>query len=271
MILPQPRKDKLHQKGKAFLSTMLLAAVFYCAMLVGSFSLEDTGYKEYRDIDLAGFSSPALEPGFIRMLAGAVDTTSQTTYFEPAESSVVAQILDRLDLSRFASSDTEDFSTTTEIDTLTTPTASDFFRAERLPLSAFGENYDTFDIEGLIDWVRSHPDELPAGVRRLVRYRPTFLSSKSTFMVGQTQYELFLMCKEGVREVHIVLVDGQKSIYLVDRSFQKLNTYLSEGRVRRESEGEIIIRAQQIAAPIETAQEFYTLFLSWWAHAKEAS
>ena len=143
------------------------------------------------------------------------------------------------------------------------------FTVERLSLDAFGDDYDRLEIQALIDWMKKHPGDLPIGVRQLVRHRPKFLSSVTSFTIDGKPYELYLMCKEELYEVHIVLVDGERSTYLVDRSFQKLSTYLSEGQVRRARGDEITaISSKRSAASGDTSREFYALFLSWWEQAK---
>ena len=148
-------------------------------------------------------------------------------------------------------------------------TANAEFTVDRVSLDAFGNDYDRLEVQELINWMKKNPGDLPIGVRQLIRHRPSFLSSVTSFMLDGQYYELYLMCKEKLYEIHIVLVDGNGSTYLVDRSFQKLSTYLSEGQVRRAQAGEITaIRSQRNAASNEASQEFYSLFLSWWEQAK---
>ena len=118
--------------------------------------------------------------------------------------------------------------------------------------------------------MKANPGELPVGVRKLVRHRDNFLTSATTFELDGRRYELYLMCKEKLYEVHIVLVDVDEATYLIDRSFQKLSTYLREGRVGRSSADIITaINSRRSAASDERSREFYSLFLSWWEIAKQ--
>ncbi len=130
-------------------------------------------------------------------------------------------------------------------------------------------DYDNLEIQELMAWMRANPGALPVGVRKLVRHRDEFLTSATSFELDNKRYELFLMLKTGLYEVHIVLVDVDQATYLIDRSFQKLSTYLREGRVGRTPEqGITAINSRRTAASDERSKEFYSLFLSWWEIAK---
>ena len=146
------------------------------------------------------------------------------------------------------------------------------FNVERLSLDSFGNDYKNLEVQELIDWMKANPGELPVGVRKLVRHRDQFLTSATSFALDGTTYDLFLMCKEGLYEIHIVLVENNEATYLIDRSFQKLSTYLREGQVARSS-GDVItaVNSRRTAASDERSKEFYSLFLSWWEIAKAGS
>ena len=141
---------------------------------------------------------------------------------------------------------------------------------ERKALAAFGADYKTLEIRGIINWMKANPAELPKGIRQLVRFRPAFLSSVTSFNMDGKDYELYLMCKESLFEVHVVLVDEDEAIYLVDRSFQKLSTYLRKGQVRR-TEDQHIVAVRSNMASNASSDEFYALFLSWWDWAQVES
>ncbi len=77
------------------------------------------------------------------------------------------------------------------------------------------------------------------------------------------------MFNESLRELHIVLVEGDRSVYLIDRGFQEQSRSLREGTVRR-FEGEILaVDSRTGAASSDRAREFYNVFLSWWEVAKQ--
>jgi hypothetical protein len=348
MILPEPRGDRLHQRGKAFVCTFILVGLCYGALVLGTVSIERPSRTIYREVDLASFAPPA--PATLRRTpTGAESPSSEPADAGTSEHVATAQTLDQLDLSRILSADLDrdpdpDGSTDTETprngqsnaaDTETqiqtapgglqgrgdqenpndlsgsatpgapgrTPretssgaaeieltegneaggeevvgrneqrpaTAADAdYTVRRLTLEAFGADYENLEVQELVEWMKRHPGELPGGVRQLVRYRPAFLSSVTSFVMDGKKYELYLMCKESLYEVHIVLVDAGASTYLVDRSFQKLSTYLREGQVRRTPEqGVVAIRSERNAASNATSQEFYSLFLSWWETARQ--
>ncbi|MDZ4702250.1 MAG: hypothetical protein SH809_21250 [Rhodothermales bacterium] len=139
---------------------------------------------------------------------------------------------------------------------------------ERISLDALGDAYSNLEVRELIDWMKKNPAELPIGIRQLVRHRPSFLSSVASFSIDGKAYELYLMCKESLYEVHIVLVEQEEATYLVDRSFQKLSTYLREGGVRRDGRDIVAVNSRRDAASSEHSREFYGLFLSWWEQAR---
>lgn len=131
------------------------------------------------------------------------------------------------------------------------------------------EDYGNLEVSKLIQWMKNNPADLPAGVKQLVRYRSDHLSSKlRPVEVEGESYELYLMCKESLKEVHIVLVKGQQAQYLVDRSFQKQSRKFRAGPVRRSEEGIVGVRTKGRPRG-EEAERFYDVFLSWWKEAKK--
>ena len=310
MIFPEPRGDKLHQKGKAFFSTLLLAGGAYGAMLLGSYSLHEPDRKLYREVDLTHFAPTNLELDFLEGSTPVADLF-------PAAPQTIA-LLDVPQLSNESlslpvdapegdsSSAEEEPASSGEIniDASTSDEGSeagaqpgglegsipslpadpseeaepppveysealllerDASEIAKLPLEAFGREYDHLDVQGIVNWMLDNPADLPAGVRQFVRHRPSFLASATSFVMDGQRFDLFLMCKESLYELHVVLVAGGNSTYLVDRSFQRLSSYISEGRVRREQRGGIAaIRSEQTSASTETIRDFYSVFLSWW-------
>jgi len=139
---------------------------------------------------------------------------------------------------------------------------------QKITLSQAAEEEDAGNLEvsKLIQWMRENPAQLPGGIKQLVGYQPNYLSSKIMSM-DEGNYEMYLMCKESLREVHIVLVQGERAQYLVDRSFQKQSQKFRAGPVRR-SGGAIVGVKSESKPRDEEAQRFYDVFLSWWKEAK---
>ena len=357
MILPEPRRDAVHQRGKAFLSTIVLVAFGYACLLFASFSIEKPSRKIFREVDLASFAPPVVTPEFTATPDDAEVPDNETETAEPTVVEASTQSLDQLDLTqlfpgeldvdlapasatesaRNAQRDAENNTPEIEVqsgglqglgsldglDNLGAPVPTSRGRAnrqsqtgnnnggiaiasgsgavaagentatttrtnvvgdntrraavaesadfdvQRLSLDAFGTDYENLEVQELIAWMKANPGEMPVGVRKLVRHRDVFLSSVTSFDLGGKRYELFLMCKERLMEVHIVLVEADEATYLIDRSFQKLTTYLREGRVARtQAQGITAINSRQSAASDERSKEFYALFLSWWKIAK---
>jgi hypothetical protein len=130
------------------------------------------------------------------------------------------------------------------------------------------ESFESLEMDALAAWMQQHADELPVGVRVHLNYLPTFLTASEPFAAGDREFELYLMYNEALRELHIVLVEGDRSVYLIDRGFQAQSRSLREGTVRR-VDGEIMtVDSQRRAASGDRAQEFYNIFLSWWEAAR---
>ncbi len=131
------------------------------------------------------------------------------------------------------------------------------------------DSFGGSEADVLAAWMRAHPAELPVGVRVHVNFEPSFLTATAPFASGGREWELFLMFNESLRELHIVLVEGDQSVYLIDRGFQEQSRSLREGTVRR-LEGEILaVDSRTGAASSDRAREFYNVFLSWWEVAKQ--
>ncbi len=130
------------------------------------------------------------------------------------------------------------------------------------------ESFDGSEADRLGAWLRMHPSELPVGVRVHMNFEPSFLTASVPFSSEGRRWELFLMYNESLRELHIVLVEDDRSVYLIDRGFQERSRSLREGNVRR-SGGEIVAVDSRIAAPSnDESADFFNVFLSWWEVAK---
>jgi len=146
---------------------------------------------------------------------------------------------------------------------------SDDAEASEVEISEFSsESFDGSEADRLALWMRTNPGALPIGVRVHVNYEPTFLTSTALFSSDGRNWELFLMFNESLRELHLVLVDGDRSVYLIDRGFQEQSRSLREGTVRRTGGRIIAVDSRSGAASSDRAQNFYNVFLSWWEAAK---
>ena len=130
------------------------------------------------------------------------------------------------------------------------------------------EDYTSVEAGKLIQWMRQNPAALPPGINQLVGYQPSFLSSTiSDLSTSQGEYEMYLMCKPDLREIHVVLVQNGEAKYLVDRSFQKQSRKFRVGPIRR-SGGTIIGVQTRAQSRGQKSKQFYSVFLSWWDEAK---
>ena len=100
-----------------------------------------------------------------------------------------------------------------------------------------------------------------------MNFQPSFLTAAESFTEGGRAWELYLMYNETLRELHIVLVEGESSVYLIDRDFQEQSRSLREGTVRRSGDEIVAVDSRAGAPSGERAQEFYDVFLAWWESA----
>jgi len=130
------------------------------------------------------------------------------------------------------------------------------------------EAFTGSEADRLAVWMRANPGELPVGVRVHMNYEAAFLTSASSFSSGGRDWELYLMFNESLQEVHVVLIEGDHSVYLIDRGFQEQSRSLRQGTVRRSGGRIMAIDSRSGAASGEQAREFYNVFLSWWGAAR---
>ena len=120
------------------------------------------------------------------------------------------------------------------------------------------------DLGGLLRWMRLHPAELPPGIKRHIDYEEGQLSSTATVVGRERSVELYLMARPATKELHVVLVDGQTTYYLIDRSFQKDGRLFRHGRARRRDDLIIGVVSEDRAPSSPEATLFYDIFLRWW-------
>ncbi|MFO8028687.1 MAG: hypothetical protein R6U28_02390 [Cyclonatronaceae bacterium] len=136
-------------------------------------------------------------------------------------------------------------------------------------LEDFGADYSDIGTMyfPLAEWMRSNSTELPVAVRRLMtdgRWDDNYLTSQTSFYIDDREYQLLLMTREELREVHIVLVQGNNAIYLIDRGFQQESNYLRVGEVGFRGDEIAEVDSEMRDAGREHTEEFYQIFLSWW-------
>lgn len=145
----------------------------------------------------------------------------------------------------------------------------DAFEISLKSLSEFGVGFDNMDpvVNQLIAWMKNHPADLPIAVKRTMsdnRWQDDFLTSSSRFVAADREFELLLMVKETIPELHIFLVEKDEATYLIDRGFQKQSSYLRRGRVIYNDTTIQEVDSQMREASSSQTSEFYQVFLSWW-------
>ncbi len=122
----------------------------------------------------------------------------------------------------------------------------------------------TAEAKKIIEWMRLTRSELPPGIQRHVDYQPGNLSASATLEQANETWELYLMARMPSEELHIVIVRGDASYYIVDPSFKREGRRFRLGVVRRSS-GEITgITSEERAASSADVSLHYEVFLAWW-------
>lgn len=122
----------------------------------------------------------------------------------------------------------------------------------------------TAEAKKIIEWMRLTRSELPPGIQRHVDYQPGNLSASATLEQANETWELYLMARMPSEELHIVIVRGDASYYIVDPSFKREGRRFRLGVIRR-SGGEITgIASEERAASSAEVSLHYEVFLDWW-------
>ncbi len=122
----------------------------------------------------------------------------------------------------------------------------------------------TAEAKKIIQWMRLTEADLPPGVQRHVGYQPGNLSALATLEYADETWEIYLMARMPSEELHIVIVRGDASYYIVDPSFKREGRRFRLGVTRR-SGGEITgITSEERAAASADVSLHYDVFLAWW-------
>ncbi len=122
----------------------------------------------------------------------------------------------------------------------------------------------TAEAKKIIEWMRLTRSELPPGIQRHVDYQPGNLSALAMLEQANESWEIYLMARMPSEELHIVIVRGEASYYIVDPSFKREGRRFRLGVVRRNG-GEITgITSEERAASSAEVSLHYEVFLAWW-------
>ena len=139
-------------------------------------------------------------------------------------------------------------------------------------LESFGDDYADVDFRALVEWMKLNSAELPVAVKQRMQrgnWDQSLLSSRVSFTIGDRSFDLLLMCKEELYEVHIMLVESVAVTYLIDRSFRQESNQLVTGSVSLGPDQDIsVVSSRMRPASDQRNKEFYSIFLSWWDSVK---
>ncbi len=131
-------------------------------------------------------------------------------------------------------------------------------------LEEVSDRQETLNTTAIMEWMKLQPSTLPPGIRQHIEYREGSLTSVALLNRDGVAYELFLMARIALQELHVVLVTGEASYYLIDRSFLREGRKFRVGTVRRNDTVITGVISEERAAGSPEADHFYRVFLSWW-------
>jgi len=116
----------------------------------------------------------------------------------------------------------------------------------------------------IVQWMRIMPSDLPPGIQRHMEYQPGNLTSSATLKYKEETWEIYLMARLPSEELHVVIVKGNQTYYVVDPSFKREGRRFRIGVARR-TDGVITgVASEERAASSEDALLHYDVFLTWW-------
>ena len=122
----------------------------------------------------------------------------------------------------------------------------------------------TEEAKNIIQWIRITESDLPPGIKRHVGYQPGNLSATALLEYEGKPWEIYLMARMPSEELHVVIVRGNATYYVVDPSFKRDGRRFRVGVARR-SGGQITgITSEERAASSSEATAHYDVFLAWW-------
>lgn len=122
----------------------------------------------------------------------------------------------------------------------------------------------TEEAKKIIQWIRLTESDLPPGIKRHVGYQSGNLSATALLEHEGASWEIYLMARMPSEELHVVIVRGSATYYVVDPSFKRDGRRFRLGVARR-SGGQITgVTSEEHPASSSEATAHYDVFLAWW-------
>lgn len=142
------------------------------------------------------------------------------------------------------------------------PSGTSSLEIESLPVST--RVLEASEAKEIVQWIRVTQSELPPGIQRHVEYQPGNLTATALLDHEGELWEIYLMARMPSEELHVVIVRGSATYYVVDPSFQRDGRQFRVGTARR-ADGVITgITSEERAAASREAVRHYDVFLAWW-------
>lgn len=116
----------------------------------------------------------------------------------------------------------------------------------------------------MIQWMRMTESDLPPGIKHHVGYQPGNLSSVARLEYEGEIWEIYLVARMPSEELHVVIVRGDATYYVVDPGFKRDGRRFRVGTARRNGDVITGITSEERAASSHDAALHYDVFLVWW-------
>ena len=133
-----------------------------------------------------------------------------------------------------------------------------------LPQKRLPEFTQPIETDAIVAWMRLSESDLPPGIKRHVEYQPGNLTAVAELNHAGETWELYLLARMPLRELHVVIVRNDASWYLIDRSFAREGRSFRMGYVRRKDGVITGVVSEERPAASQEAVDFYRIFLAWW-------
>ena len=135
---------------------------------------------------------------------------------------------------------------------------------EDRPTAAAGAPQPHAVVENIIEWVRKNHAPIPPVVQRHMDYAPGDASAHITWDYEGDRYEIFLMAKPVITQLHAFVVHATRSWYLVDHGLRQEASRARTGTVTWSNGRITFITSSEQPPKGAEVEAIYQLLIRWW-------
>jgi len=135
---------------------------------------------------------------------------------------------------------------------------------EARPSAAAGAPQPHAVVENIIGWVRKNHAPIPPVVQRHMDYAPGDASAHITWDLEGDRYQIYLMAKPVITQLHAFVVQGTRSWYLVDHGLRQEASRARTGTVTWSNGRITFITSSEQPPKGAEVEAIYQLLIRWW-------